>query len=160
MGNIAYNSFKRDMSDGDFTKALEEIVKDRFGERVVVQTTIHNGELCSWIVGPKEELIGEGAWAYQWEVYRESKRKFGGKHPPSLWGDWFMNVIQNELAYRHNGRISDEGVSGTWCGDPTKSYLISFREYLKSMWKNCYQRYGEGFIDEEMEQVPEALRGI
>jgi hypothetical protein len=44
-----------------------------------------------------------------------------------------MHVVQNELAYRYNGRISDEGVSGTWTGNP-KKYYGSYEQWIKDYW--------------------------
>lgn len=160
MGNIAFNSFKRDMSDDDFTRALEEIVRDRFDERVEVRPTMHNGKLCSWVIGPRKELVGDKHWAYEWEVYRYSKRKFGGKHPHSDWGRWLMGVLQNELAFRHNGRISDEGVSGTWAGDPTK-YPNTYEEWIEKYWLDFYEETGDPFVkvlkEKQLARMPVGL---
>lgn len=156
MGNIAYNSFPKNMSDRAFTIALKEICQDRFGDLVEVRETLHNGELCSWVVGPKEGLVEE-SWSYEWEVYRESKRKFGGKHPHNTWGSYLMSVIQNELSFRHNGRISDEGVDGTWKGDPAK--FKTFRGYFTMMNSFLGKNYPEQF-EQLFEDTPEVLRGI
>lgn len=161
MGNIAFNSFKRDMSDEDFTKALEDIVKDRFDERVVVQPQIYNDEICSWKIGARPDLVGDKWWAYNWEVFRYSKRKFGGKHPPSTWAKWVMGVLQNELAFRHNGRISDEGVSGTWAGEPEK-YPKTYEEWVDKYWADWYEETGDPFAQtlkaNQLAKTPAALR--
>lgn len=157
MGNIAFNSFPKNMSDEAFTKALEEICVDRFNGLVRVEKTYFEGKLCSWIVGPSEELTGDETWRYEWEVYRKSKRRFGGKHPHSDWGSWLMCVVQNELAFRYNGRISDEGVSGTWEGNPAK--YRTFDEYMKSMNKFMFKNHPESFWT-IYNYTPEALRNI
>lgn len=158
MSNIAYNSFPKDMSDNDFTRTLEEIVKDRFGTKLAVKTVVEGGRVCSWIVGPQESLVPENTWFYEWEIFRESKRKFGGGHPHSDWGTWMMTVIQNELACRHNGRISDEGVQGTWKGDPNKHQ--TYEEWVKGFWKISFQKYGQSFIEEQLSYLPEAIRNL
>ena len=157
MGNIAYNSFPKNMSDEAFSESLREICRERFGDLVKVTESFHNGELCSWTVGPDETLIGEKCWSYEWEVYRESKRKFGGKHPHSDWGSWLMTVVQNELAHRFNGRISDEGVDGTWKGNPSK--YRTFLEYMKSMNRFLFQKYEDQFW-QIYEYTPEILRNL
>lgn len=155
MGNIAFNSFPKNMSDEAFSTSLREICQERFGDLVEVRETFHNGKLCSWVVGPKENTVGDDSWRYEWEVYRESKRKFGGKHPRSDWGSYLMAVVQNELAFRYNGRISDEGVSGTWKGDPTK--YKTFVDYFRAMNKFTYKNYPEVF-NQLFEYTPEKLR--
>lgn len=164
MGNISTNSFKKDMSDSDFTKALVEVCRDRFGDFVRVSHNCVNGEICSWVVGPPEELVTDDKlWCFQWEIFRETKRKFGGKHPRSDWGQWMMYVVQNELAFRHNGRISDEGVQGTWKGDPTKESIASFRAWIQTRWEGCFEPGSpeiEQWVTRGMQRAPEALRNL
>lgn len=163
MGNIASNSFKKDMSDDDFTKALVKICEDRFGDVIRVRRDVYDGEAVNWIVGPVEELMGKDTWSYEWEIYRESKRKFGGKHAHSEFGWWMMAVIQNELAFRFKGRISDEGVSGTWAGEPHKESLKSFKNYLFHM-QLAYMEPDDPAIMQRIERtlakLPEVFRDL
>jgi hypothetical protein len=127
---------KKNISDDQFTDLLKEVCFNRFGNKVsvIVEKNKFEGEIFyNWEIQPTDKTIKK-PWMYSWQISRQSKRKFGGKHPWSTWGFWMMCVIQNELAVKLNGKITDEGVSGSWNGDLDK--YTTFKNYLNSRFKH------------------------
>lgn len=130
MGNIAFFSSRKNISDEQLVEKLETLVSERFpGGIIEVHPQFFKGEICSWVVGPKEELCGEkNTWQHELEFHRSGPRKFGTKYPHSDWGIWLMFVILNNMAFRCNGRVSDESDNITNAGDPNKH--TTFLTYL------------------------------
>jgi hypothetical protein len=162
MGNIAFNSFRKNMSDDDFTQVLEEVVSDRFGGKVVVRTEPWEDGVGSWVVEPREDLGGDHLWTHSLEWYRHGQRKFGTKHPHSDWGEWILIVIQNELAVRHNGRITDEGVEGSWAGDTNKypTFMSWFERIYRRSKKLLAKDVYEAYMKDVLSHIPEELRNM
>ena len=157
MGNIAFVSFKRNFTGEQFRDALQEIVSDRFGDLLIIEVKSNKGKIYYWNVLLADDLLDKSSWQYEVDFYRNSKRKFGGKHPHSQWGGWLMYVIHSELSFRYNGRCSDEGVMGTWAGDPQK--YPTYRTWFENMNRYMNEHHNEEF-EKLFEYTPQHLRDL
>ena len=156
MGNIAFFSSRKNVTDEQLTEKLKTLVSERFPSGIIeVRPEFFEGKVCSWIVGPREDLCGKKVWQYELEFHRIGPRKFGTKYPHSDWGTWLMYVILNNMAFRCDGRVSDESDDVTEPGDPNKD--TTFLAYLNKnrAWriKIHGEELGNRFSDMHQEAV-------
>ena len=54
MGNVASVSFKRNFSDQQFSDALQEIVTERFSDRIKIDIEYFGDEIDASVIGPND----------------------------------------------------------------------------------------------------------
>ena len=106
MSNHGYVTSKRWFKADQIEEDLKEIVSRRFGFIPIKRDD--NGF-----------AIGFG-YPYEVEMWVENVHKLEFRNPMPQWCWWIQTVIQNELAIKYNGIISDEGVSEKWKGKANK----------------------------------------
>lgn len=128
MGNIAFVSFKKNVSDEVFTSMLEGVARSVFkGQALIVP------DPC--VIALRAGLVeGSSPWAFRLNYFRYGPRKFGCKHPRG--GEvahWIHFVVTAHLCREFNATLSDEGISGTWKDD-----LYRYPTFKKFLARNLY----------------------
>lgn len=142
MGNLAFMSFNRAVSDDKFTDMLTSVVEENYGDYYEVEVSPNDTDdgTC-WVIQPKlgilePKLEERCRWSFSLFIWRatdfrksdpetgrwaKSKGKFEHKHMRAgHWGYWFMDQIHGHMSAKYGSRSSDEGVEGTWKIDPTE----------------------------------------
>lgn len=166
MGNIAFKSFRRRVTDQQFLTMLQTVINDFCPEdyeavaehEIKSPTQISNG---AWIVKPKKGVLSEERdWAYEIQIFRYSAGKFGNKHIRcGDWGYWFTYSIESRLCEKFGAILSDEGVSGSWKDDPKK--YPTFKSYLDERYSDdTLSYYPRGWKEKLISKVPEKLKSM
>ena len=154
MGNIAFVSSKRNLDADRVSDDLDEINERRFGGFFNVFVP-HDD---AWDIGYADDK-GEHQSLWYWHL--ESKRKIGGKHPrPNyLWVLWAWSVFQAELGAKWGGRISDEGVEGTWSPTETLERCTDLPTYMADhySWMKDDHPHREQVLAEAVDQIERTL---
>lgn len=127
MGNISFVSSKRNLDPEQVADDLDEINERRFGGFFNIFGG--DGELdVGYFAGDVHQTL------WYWSL--QSRRKIGGKHPrPALsWVCWAWSVFQAELGVKWGGRLSDEGVEGTWSPAESLENYADLPTYLESFY--------------------------
>lgn len=127
MGNLGFVSSKSNLNAERVGADLDEINERRFGGFFNVFVP-HDD---AWDIGYTDEK-GEHQSLWYWHL--QSKRKIGGKRPrPNYqWVEWAWAIFQAELGVKWGGRLSDEGVPGTWGPKEELKKYVDLPAYLKS----------------------------
>jgi hypothetical protein len=117
MGNHGFVTTKKWLTGDRLEKDLKEIIEERFQNKVPYT---------------REDDYFEIGFNYPWKFgcWIENCHKVEFRNPNADWCWWAMAVIQNELALRYNGLISDEGVGEKWKGVANK--YPTFRNYIEA----------------------------
>ena len=143
MGNIASVSSKKNLVFEVVDAQIREINERRFGGYFRIDGVERSGWAFSY----------DGQEYPLWHFWLSGKRKIEGKHPIGFeWTRWAWAVFQNELGYSWSGRLSDEGVPGTWA--PEKDAYSSFSDYYNRTFRHPDLMY----FEKSAHRVPEALR--
>lgn len=164
MGNIAYKSFRRRVTDQQFLTMLQSVINDFCPNEyeVVVDHEIKSSKQISdgaWIIRPKEGILSEkdSKWAYEIDIFRYSGGKFGNKHMRcGDWGYWFTYELESRLCQKFGAILTDEGVSGSWKDTPGK--YPTFKSYLNERYDNSASYYPVGWKEKLISKVPEKLK--
>ena len=155
MGNQTYVSSKRKLHPKIVDGEIREINSRRFDGYFPIEFV-------------QNECWTNGVWFFSCPEFEsplwhfelsDTGRKIQGGHPrPGFqWLYWSQSVFHHELGVLWGGRISDDGVPGTWA--PEKNCFSTFSDWQ--------QRMQEGFPCSEVrtrlqqierEELPEALR--
>lgn len=165
MGNIAFVSSKKNLDPPGVTALLERINAEFFDN---LWTINHHPKWDIWrfeypmpiprIGRPEETKTYDYPF---WEFYlRPSKRKLSSKHPnPGVeWIYWAWNIVQNECAREWGGRLSDEGVEGTWAPKPFRT----FEQYLEGRFAHVEDnpKLREELLERERSYLPAAFAAV
>jgi hypothetical protein len=167
MGNIAYKSFRRRVTDQQFFNMLDAAVKSFCPEQfeVVMEDSKVESKVTNnvWTIKPKDDSLKD-SWQYKIEIYRDGPGKFGHKHMHCMhWGEWFMYTLEAYLCEKHGCILTDEGCEGSWKSQSGK--YPTFKHYLN----NYYSRWGKNKDDDErkeflfnleMKHLPECFKSI
>jgi len=163
MGNIAFKSFRRKVTDQQFLTMLQTVISDfcpneyeAIAEHEIVNSKqVSNG---AWVVKPKSGIFPENEHTYAYEIYifRYSNGKFGNKHIRcGDWGYWFTYELESRLCQKFGAILSDEGVSGSWKDEPGK--YPTFKFYLDERYDDP-SYYPVGWKEKLISKVPEKLK--
>ena len=162
MGNLTSISSPKKLKFDEVDAQIREINERRFGGFFTIK--------CS----TPESYIGADGWEFHVpEVHpyalfgyalSDTKRRIRGGHarPAFRWADWCVAVFENELGAAWKGRISDDGVEGSWA--PVKDKypdLQAWHDMFDSMYEEPnteMQAHIKKMQEWENDKVPEALR--
>lgn len=163
MANHGYVKTKRKLTRDEVTKALKEINERRF-----------KGLFDLSGPTPFQENKREFCWSFRFKqddwLYFEVWKKEGAKtlefrHPHGSFNFWAQCVVENDLALKFNGLITDDGCGDKWRGEKNK--YPTFYDYEYNSWfgypkaKKGYrlQAFKLAFAD-QVEQLPAELRPL
>lgn len=142
MANHGFISSTRTLDKDQVLLDLQEINNRRFGGKLAIT---FNGK--EWHIHyPSEKYVyGQG-----FLLWIRSPKKLEHRHT-IMWGYYLEIVFAHELGTKYNGKLSDEGVGGTWKSDVAKyptykswvdeqlSYVqdLSVREELEKFHMGC-----------------------
>lgn len=117
MANHGFVTTKKWLTGDRVEKDIKEIIEERFKNKVPIVRTEDSFEI---------------GFEYPWSFgcWVENCHKVEFRNPMPDWCWWVMAVIQNDLAIKYNGLISDEGVNGYWKGVQNK--YPTFRLWVKA----------------------------
>lgn len=131
MGNIEWFSFKRNVSDEEMTKVLQEVATELWGTAVEVEQDLEWGH---WTGSIREDLAEEYQLYHThiFNLYREGPRKFGGKMGRGV-GRWIQVTLLEGAASRIGYSIfSNEcDPTDTWRPEPMK--YPTYADYMQLM---------------------------
>lgn len=130
MANHGFLSFRKKLDLPGLRDLCQEICNDHLPNFVADLYPENSPPIV--IVHHKDKDSDED-WEHTLGIWFRSPKKIEVRHNPGDFYWWLNHVIWDNLAIKLNGRISDEGVEGTWAGEfkyPT------FVKFLKSMYKN------------------------
>lgn len=157
MGNLAFISSKKNLSLEEVCDELDEINQRRFG-----------GFFGVFMPDPSQIEVGyhEGdEFKRLWGWSLQSNRKLGGKSPrPNYqWVEWVWTMFQAELGAKWGGRLSCEGVDGTWSPheslDKTKDLATWIENYVSNIARDDdhAQKILQPILDQTDSTMPQEL---
>ena len=122
MSNIAYIHTPKFVKSYDIKALLEKINRKRFGGKMEIGRGGESGKEDDSVLAWR--ISYPGSWDCLW-IHQDTPKKLACKHPHNQWMEYVFMVFQEELAAMVKGKLSDEGVQGTWKPKPKKypSYL-------------------------------------
>lgn len=140
MSNTGHITTKKNLKDAQLLKDVKEIVLRRLGNKIPVK------ENYNIIVG----------FQYPWnvELWLENKNRIGFSAPYRKWSWWVRSIIENELAVKYSGWISDEGLEEKWHGEINK--YPTFEDYIKECSKGREKYYLQEW-KMEMKDAPKEI---
>lgn len=148
------------MSPEGIDKDLIEILQHRFKNKIGItqRWTKDDDSLAAWRISCLSDKL-----PFDFVFWLKTRRTMEFRQPHgemALWAHW---VIQNELATKYDGSISNDGLHGAkWGSKPH----ISHGEWIRSKWRNQpgqepkYDEARKYFMQKELDEVPEVLRNI
>lgn len=177
MANHGFVTTRRILTPEVVDKDIREIVKRRFKDEVEVTLTKHSEKPSKhpfeghefwdiwalWHFEPKSRAIKEDRrHSFSFETWQMSHRKLEFRHPHGEWAWWAQMTIQNELAYKYDGTISDEGVEERWKVTPERlKKYYHYRDWVTKRYpgKGVLAKAARAALSRvEMIYVPEPLR--
>ena len=165
MGNLAFISSKRNLDPRGVTALLERINAEFFDnlwsidQKVAPECWRFSYAAAIPRIGrPQEMKVYDHPF---WEFWlRPSKRKLSSNHPrPGVqWVYWSWNIIQNECTREWGGRLSDEGVEGTWAPKPFRTFEQYLDEYYDHFEDN--HELQKELVERERSYLPEAFAAL
>ena len=164
MGNLAFVRFAKNVTPDQLHADIVEIVSRRLKNKIRIEHMKHS------------EKPVKGEYGYEWWhvwvfYYGESSvfnlamtngRNIEAKHGRGDFWWWAQMVIFDELAYKHNGTCSDEGVQEKW--KMTKEKLdryAHYKDWIASSLDRVKQRdetlYNTLFQLKMSEEMPELV---
>lgn len=133
MANHGFIKTKKPLKPSDLKRLLEEINQERFCGKF----KISDG---GWTEGKSFTVeIVEDSPATHRHFWLASPRKIEHRHGPG--GDfcwWVETIFANDMAVKLNGKLSDEGVGGSWPGEPGK--WPTMKSYVEEQWEHVPDR--------------------
>jgi len=126
MANHGFVTTNKWLTQDKVKEDIEEIISRCFKNKIFL---VINGD-NSFSIG----------FEYPWNItcWFENCHKVEFRNPAPDWCWWIMFVIQNELAIKYNGLISDEGTGEEkWKGIPNK--YPTFKSYLNGRFSHIKQ---------------------
>jgi len=125
MSNHAFVTSYKHFNGDQIEKDIQEILIRRFNNKIGY-TRKNNYFEIGFGDEPKHP------WSFT--MWIASRRKLEFRHPNGDWNHWIFSVVQDELACKYGGMISDEGVGGRWRGEQYRH--PTFRSFLDEAYKN------------------------
>jgi hypothetical protein len=131
---------RKQLTPDKVDRDIKEIVERRLGSIVEVTFETYTKEpvrgdyWAGWRFSPKEGTVKEG-YRFEFGAWLNSRRKMEFRHPHGDWSWWAQMIIQDELALKYDGTISDEGVSERWKVTPDKiKKYFHYRDWVTQRW--------------------------
>jgi len=137
MANHGYVKTRKMMSVEKINQLLDELNQANFKGNLKIE--YHKGDEHSW--GPHVWMLEypcedkKSNWGTR-VCWLNTARSFEMRHGGGgdfIW--WIDSLILDTLAVKFNGRISDDGVSGSWPGEPEK--LQTYEDYIERRFDHC-----------------------
>ncbi len=153
MGNICTIKSRKKLKYDQVTADLHEINRRCFKSLLEIQEVL---EFNCWNICFNGNV---GFTIHKSPTYKGRLTLKHGRH----WWTWVDVVVTNELALKYNGSITDEGVSGSWKGEPGK--YPNIRSWFEAFAKlgavpQTTQALIKQMVEMDLSLVPEAIRGI
>lgn len=179
MANHGYVTTRRKLTPEQVDQDIREIVKRRFKGEVEVEyeklsekPTKRRSEgwefwniWASWRFRPKSEELWK-KFGGEFSTWIMSHRKLEFRHPHGDWAWWAQMILQDELALKYGGTISDEGVSERW--KVTPHMIRKYRHFKNWVFRRWNQRHNkalpkekrDAYMKMELDFIPEPLRSL
>jgi hypothetical protein len=177
MANHGYVTTRRILTPEEVDKDIREIVERRFKGHIDVEfkkllkdpkkSSFRGYESWDiwalWVFSPKDKKFKKES-RHCFEAWIMSQRKLEFRHPHGEWAWWGQMIVQEELAYKYGGTVSDEGVEERWKVTPEK--LAKYRHYKdwithRWTWNPKQPKLvAKAMIKLELLQIPEPLRSL
>lgn len=178
MANHGFVTTRRILTPEAVNEDIREIVARRLKDEVTIEfrtlsalpkKTAHEGYeswdiWALWHFEPKKSPTIKEPWHYGFEAWQMSHRKLEFRHPHGEWAWWAQMIIQEELAYKYDGTVSDEGVEERWKITPQilRKYQ-HYRDWVTKRWprQTVAQKAARAVMARiELMYVPEPLRSL
>jgi hypothetical protein len=127
MGNLGFISSKSNLTIEQIYADIQDIINRRFDNKIEVELS-QDYEDKSFITvsDPHSKLF--------FNMWLQTNRKIEHSHGQGfMW--WIELIIDNELAVKYKGKLSDEGTGfKTWQPDIHK--YPTYQDYFDTTWKN------------------------
>jgi len=117
MGNTNFISFPKKVSFDWIKPEVDQILEERFGDRFFTKLDDF-GQLVIEMSPEEDEDIKQ--YYCPITFWQESARKIGYGFPRGHFSVWIMVYVDNALSAKQNGKLSSDGVTGTWKGTARK----------------------------------------
>jgi hypothetical protein len=178
MANHGFVTTRKKLTPEQVDQDIREIVLRRFGGNVEVEYN-----KCS--KNPPSK--GSHNWWAHWEMKAKARfpkdvpdymfefaasimspHRLDFRHPHADWAFWAQMAVQEELALKYDGTVSDEGVSERWKVTPkTIEKYQHYRVWVHHRWLNpalkldaSTKALREKWVDVELAYTPEPLRSL
>ena len=142
----AKKDFDPEVVDAEIRRIAHEVFLDAFQ---VTRTETNEG--------PWWRVAHHVWWGFGCSVSFKSKRKLRFRRAS---GDecagWIQHVLQSGLAKLYSGRISDEGVSGSWAWD--HELLPTWKSYFDALYGHCPEMAEKIWVEQTARLSPDLLK--
>lgn len=155
MANHGSVKTRKPMKPEQITALIEELNKSLFKEGLQIEyhQNVESNRPHIWVLN---YIYGEENWASR-TCWLNTSRHFEMRHGGGgLFAWWIDQVIQNEIAVRFNGVMTDEGTSAKQKGVPGKFHKLS--DFMESMFSHANPTMKKQFLEWEYEMVPPKFR--
>lgn len=156
MANHGYVKTSKPVNPQNITDLLEELNNSLFKNNLNIEYHKSTKENPGW--GRHSWLLtyisNNQTWA-QRVCWMNNKKNFVMRHGGGenfAW--WIDTVILNEIAFRYEGTIKDDGDSSASKGDPLK--YNNFNNYLDLLFSKCKPELKKSLL--ELERIPPEFR--
>lgn len=122
MANHSFITSRKIFKQKQVIKDVEEILAKHVRKNYTIQ---YEGDAIFIDVWHDDKVYYTAV--HMW-IANKNKLEFRNRFPGEF-GTWIHFLIQNELALKYNGHISDEGVNETWRGEPNK--YDTYKAYIE-----------------------------
>jgi hypothetical protein len=169
MANHGFLTTRKQLTPEQVDRDIKEIIERRLGGIIKVTFDTYkdepskDGHWAGWQFKPKEGTVKEGH--FEFGAWLNSRRKMEFRHPHGEWSWWAQMILQQELALKYNGTISDEGVEERWKVTPRQ--IKKYFHYRDWVFRNCDQTQDvvrnatrHEWAKLELTYTPEPLRSL
>lgn len=131
-------------------KDLKDIIHRKFSDLLKIETNVIDGEICDW------NIIFDDVRRFP--ICLKNPNNLIFEHPDNSWAYWAQLVVENELAVKYNGRVTDEEYPQQEIKPLLKRH-DSFRVFLEATIHHSPQ-WKKALIAIEISYLPEALKKL
>lgn len=123
MGNLTFVTTRKKIDPDKITEVLNDMNESYFQNKLIID--FNGDDKTAWIITYNDNYVRGCMW--------NRKKKISMKHGTGgYFYYWIHCVAMNQLALAFNGKLSDEGIDGSW--EPEENYCRTFDAFLDTMY--------------------------
>lgn len=134
----------------EIERDLKEIIHRRFKDLLRLECHINENEVCDWDVRYDD--------THRFPVCLKTNGKLEFTHPDDAWSYWAQSVVEDELAIKYNGKMSDEEYPQQELR-PAPEIHENFTRYLEAATHHSSQ-WKKAIIAIELSHLPAELKKL
>jgi len=135
---------------GEVEQDLKDIIHRKFKDLLRLECHISNNEICDWDIRFDQ--------VHGFPVCLKTNEKLEFTHPNDAWSYWAQSVVEDELAIKYNGKMSDEEYPRQEI-KPAPECHATFKKYLETT-SHHSKEWKQAIIAIELSYLPAELKEL